>query len=91
MLRYPQVDKTIPLEDAAFLAQSFVNYFKGLEKIKDFYIRIQEDFLKSVNITKENRKTQESFKCVKCSFEQNADENASKIIKKRGQSLIGRV
>ena len=52
MLRYPQVDKTIPLEDAAFLAQSFVNYFKGLEKIKDFYIRIQEDFLKSVNITK---------------------------------------
>lgn len=42
-------------------------------------------------ISKENRKTQESFKCVKCSFEQNADENASKIIKKRGQLLIGRV
>ena len=67
MLRYPQVDKTIPLEDAAFLAQSFVNYFKGLEKIKDFYIRIQEDFLKSINITEIeflnlNKVEQESIK-----------------------------
>ena len=67
MLRYPQVDKTIPLEDAAFLAQSFVNYFKGLEKIKDFYIRTQEDFLKSINITEIeflnlNKVEQESIK-----------------------------
>ena len=51
MLRYPQIDKKIPLEDANFLADSFVNYFKGLEKIKNFYIKIQEDFLKSINIT----------------------------------------
>lgn len=43
------------------------------------------------HISKENRKTQESFKCVKCSHEENADYNGSKIIKKRGQSLLGRV
>jgi putative transposase len=37
---------------------------------------------------KENRKTQESFKCVKCNHEGNADFEASLTIKKRGQSLL---
>lgn len=40
------------------------------------------------HISKENRKTQESFKCVKCSHEGNADFEASLTILKRGQSLI---
>ena len=40
------------------------------------------------HISKENRKTQESFKCVKCNHEGNADFEASLTIKKRGQSLI---
>lgn len=40
------------------------------------------------HISKENRKTQESFKCVKCNHEGNADFEASITIKKRGQSLI---
>lgn len=42
------------------------------------------------HISKENRKTQESFKCVVCSHEGNADFEASLTILKRGQSLIER-
>lgn len=42
------------------------------------------------HISKENRKTQESFKCVKCNHEGNADFEASLTILKRGQSLVGR-
>lgn len=40
------------------------------------------------HISKENRKTQESFKCVKCNHEGNADFEASLTVLKRGQSLI---
>jgi putative transposase len=40
------------------------------------------------NIDKENRKTQASFECQSCGMKMNADENAAKIIKKRGISLI---
>lgn len=40
--------------------------------------------------TKENRPNQETFKCVKCSHEGNADFEASLTILKRGQSLVGR-
>lgn len=36
------------------------------------------------HISKENRKTQESFKCIKCNHEGNADFNASKVVLKRG-------
>lgn len=42
-------------------------------------------------ISKENRKTQECFKCIKCAHEGNADFEASLTILKRGQSLIGRI
>ena len=42
------------------------------------------------HITKENRPNQETFKCVKCSHEGNADFEASLTILKRGQSLVGR-
>lgn len=35
-------------------------------------------------IAKENRPNQETFKCVKCSHEGNADFNASKVVLKRG-------
>jgi putative transposase len=40
------------------------------------------------HISKENRPNQETFKCVKCSHEGNADYEASLTILKRGQSLI---
>ena len=40
------------------------------------------------HIAKENRPNQETFKCVKCSHEGNADFEASLTIKKRGQSLL---
>lgn len=40
------------------------------------------------HITKENRPNQETFKCVKCSHEGNADFEASLTIRKRGQSLL---
>lgn len=39
-------------------------------------------------ISKENRKTQSNFKCVKCNHEGNADFEASITILKRGQSLV---
>lgn len=39
-------------------------------------------------ISKENRKTQANFKCVKCNHEGNADFEASITILKRGQSLV---
>jgi putative transposase len=37
------------------------------------------------HISKENRKTQEKFKCVECGHESNADYNASNIILMSGQ------
>lgn len=37
-------------------------------------------------ISKENRKSQSKFKCVCCGLEMNADEQASKIILKRGRA-----
>lgn len=40
------------------------------------------------HIAKENRPNQETFKCVKCGHEGNADFEASLTIKKRGQSLL---
>jgi putative transposase len=40
------------------------------------------------HIAKENRPNQETFKCVKCSHEGNADFEASLTILKRGQTLI---
>lgn len=40
------------------------------------------------HISKENRPNQETFKCVKCEHEGNADFEASLTIKKRGQSLL---
>ena len=40
------------------------------------------------HISKENRPNQETFKCVKCGHEGNADFEASLTIKKRGQSLL---
>ena len=40
------------------------------------------------HISKENRPNQETFKCIKCGHEGNADFEASLTIKKRGQSLL---
>lgn len=40
------------------------------------------------HISKENRPNQETFKCIKCSHEGNADFEASLTILKRGQSLM---
>ncbi len=36
----------------------------------------------------DNRKTQEKFKCVSCGHTDNADKNASKVIKSRAIKLI---
>lgn len=40
------------------------------------------------HISKENRPNQETFKCINCSHEGNADFEASLTILKRGQSLL---
>lgn len=39
-------------------------------------------------ISKENRKTQQNFKCIQCGFNENADINASKNILAVGQSVL---
>jgi len=39
-------------------------------------------------VDKDNRKTQSAFKCVACGHAENADDNAAKVIKKRGIKLI---
>lgn len=40
------------------------------------------------HIARENRKSQSEFECVECGHKENADYQASKNIKKRGQSLL---
>jgi putative transposase len=40
------------------------------------------------HIASENRKTQESFVCVKCGHSENADVNAAKVILKRALELV---
>ncbi|MAX51483.1 MAG: hypothetical protein CMH22_05845 [Methylophaga sp.] len=40
------------------------------------------------HISKENRPNQETFKCVKCSHSGNADENAAKVVRKRGVARL---
>jgi len=39
-------------------------------------------------ISRDNRKTQESFKCVNCGYESNADSNAANIIEQRYTSDV---
>lgn len=39
----------------------------------------------------DNRKTQANFKCVKCGYENNADENASVNIAQAGHAWIARL
>lgn len=51
MLRYPQIDNKIPLKDAEYLANSFSEYFNGINKITDFYKNAQGVFFKSKGIT----------------------------------------
>ena len=43
------------------------------------------------HISKDNRKTQANFKCVKCGYEDNADENASVNIAQAGHAWIARL
>ena len=43
------------------------------------------------HISKDNRKTQANFKCVKCGYENNADENASVNIAQAGHAWIARL
>ena len=40
------------------------------------------------HIDKDNRKTQEKFECLNCGFAANADDNASEVIKGRGQKHV---
>lgn len=40
------------------------------------------------HISKNNRLTQSQFVCTKCKVKENADLNASNVIKKRGQTLL---
>lgn len=52
-----------------------------------FATLVQQECSKCGHIAKENRPNQETFKCVKCFHEGNADFEASLTIKQRGQSL----
>jgi putative transposase len=67
----------------------FINYLEyktNVIKVNPAYT--SQECSNCGHTAKENRKTQESFKCVKCNHEGNADFEASLTIKKRGQSLL---
>lgn len=67
----------------------FINYLEyktNIIKVNPAYT--SQECSNCGHISKENRKTQESFKCIKCKHEGNADFEASLTIKKRGQSLL---
>ena len=67
----------------------FINYLEyKTEVIKVDAKYSSQECNQCGHISKENRKTQESFKCVKCNHEGNADFEASLTVLKRGQSLI---
>lgn len=67
----------------------FINYLEyKTEVIKVDAKYSSQECSNCGHISKENRKTQESFKCIKCNHEGNADFEASLTILKRGQSLI---
>jgi putative transposase len=75
------------ISDASW--SKFVNYLEyKTELVKVDAKYSSQECNKCGHISKENRKTQEIFKCVKCSHEGNADFEASITILKRGQSLI---
>lgn len=77
------------ISDASW--SKFVNYLEyKSEVIKVNPAYTSQECNNCGHVHKENRKTQESFKCVKCNHEGNADFEASITILKRGQSLIGR-
>lgn len=40
------------------------------------------------HVSAENRKTQDSFRCIRCGYEANADHNAARVIKKRGLEIL---
>jgi len=64
----------------------YLSYKTNVIKVDAKYT--SQECSKCGHISKENRKTQESFKCIKCNHEGNADFEASLTIKQRGQSLI---
>jgi putative transposase len=64
----------------------YLEYKTNLTKVDAKYT--SQECSKCGHISKENRPTQEKFKCVKCQHSGNADFEASLTIKKRGQSLL---
>lgn len=63
-----------------------LNYKTNLVKVDAMYS--SQECNNCGHVSKENRKTQENFKCVKCNHSGNADFEASLTILKRGQSLL---
>ncbi len=63
----------------------YLTYKTNLIKVDAKYS--SQECSKCGHIAKENRPNQETFKCVKCFHEGNADFEASLTIKQRGQSL----
>lgn len=60
--------------------QNMIEYKAERENIKVRYVNpayTSQTCSKCKNIDKENRQTQEKFKCTKCGFELNADHNAA--------------
>lgn len=64
----------------------FLEYKTNLIKVDAKYT--SQECNNCGHISKENRPNQETFKCVKCNHQGNADFEASLTILKRGQTLI---
>jgi len=85
MVQYINYSKAI--SDVSW--SKFINYLEyktNLVKVDAKYS--SQECSNCGHIAKENRPNQETFKCVKCSHEGNADFEASLTILKRGQSLL---
>ena len=65
---------------------SYLEYKTNLIKVDAKYS--SQECNSCGHIAKENRPNQETFKCIKCEHEGNADFEASLTIRKRGQSLL---
>lgn len=74
-----------------FMFESFLLYkskrnLKAVFKVNEAHT--SQECANCGHIHKDNRKSQADFVCVACGHADNADKNASKVIKKRASNLI---
>lgn len=51
MMNFNSIDKKVSSEGANLIANSLNDYFKGIQRIYNRSVQIQNDFFKSINLT----------------------------------------